>query len=87
MDVGGTCEISLKDDYGPWTEYEIVDSLEPNAVVGIRRKNDPLGTIFTWRDIVELENPCIAGNGADGTKGAMIYTEDKFIPNRQPNKV
>ena len=63
----------MKEDYGPWTEYEVVDSLDPNAVVGIRRKNDPLGKIFTSKDIAELENPVISGNGEEGSKGAMIY--------------
>jgi hypothetical protein len=73
VDVGGTCSVSLKEDYGPWTEYEIVDSLDPNAEVGIRRKNDPVGKVFTTKDIMELENPVINGNGEDGSKGAMIY--------------
>ena len=61
VDVGGTCEVSLKEDYGPWTEYDIVDSTEPGAVVGIRRKNDPLGKIYTGKDIAEFENPVISG--------------------------
>ena len=54
VDVGGTCKVSLKEDYGPWTEYEIVDNLDPNAIVGIRRKNDPLGKIYTAKDIAEF---------------------------------
>ena len=87
VDVGGTCTVSIKEDYGPWTDYEVIDSTEPNAVVGIRRKADPLGKIFTWKDIAELENPDIDGNGAEGSKGAMIISDDKYIPNQQPNKV
>ena len=63
----------MKDDYGPWNDYEVVDSLEPNAIVGIRRKNDPLGKVYTVLDIAELENPVISGNGEEGSKGAMIY--------------
>ena len=40
--------------------------------MGIRRKNDPDGKIFTPHDMAMLENPCIEGLGVDGTKGAMI---------------
>jgi len=43
-------------DNGPWKDYEVVDSTEPGAKVGIRRKNDPMGEIFTADDIMELEN-------------------------------
>jgi hypothetical protein len=82
VDVGGTCSVPLTEDYGPWTEYEVVDGTEPNAVVGIRRKNDPFRRIFTWKDIAELENPVIAGSGEQGSKGAMIWSDEKLIPNR-----
>jgi len=68
----------LKEDYGPWTEYDVVDSLEPDAIVGIRRKNDPLGKVFTAKDIAEFENPVISGNGEEGSKGAMIYDDDRY---------
>jgi len=51
------------DDAGPWQEYEVVDSIEPGAVVGIRRKNDPTGRVFTPTDYLRLENYLIDGEG------------------------
>jgi hypothetical protein len=29
------------DEFGPWKEYELVDSNQPGAVVGIKRRGDP----------------------------------------------
>ena len=45
--LGGTNTATFLDDYGPWMEYELVDSQEPGAVVGVRRIDDPLGDVFT----------------------------------------
>lgn len=85
--VGGTCKASFHDDYGPWTEYELVDSQTLGDIVGIRRKDDPTGKIFTYKDIAALENPVLQGMGVDGTKGAMIIHDDgTMTPNRNPNK-
>ena len=85
--LGGTCKATFNDDYGPWTEYEIVDSSTPGDVVGIRRTNDPYGKIYTSRDIAALENPVIPGLGVEGTKGAMIIHEDgSMTPNQEANK-
>ena len=75
------------DDFGPWKEYELVDSNEPGAVVGIRRKGDPENKIFTPTDCLALENPSIEGMGVEGTKGAMICRADgTIIPNLTANK-
>jgi hypothetical protein len=64
----------------------VVESLETNAVVGIRRKNDPLGKIFTAKDIAEFENP-VVGEGLDGTKGAVTFSgEGMRVPNVKANK-
>ena len=44
--LGGSNHADLIDEVGPWHEYEIVDSMDPKAKVGIRRKGDPSGKIF-----------------------------------------
>ena len=70
-------------DNGPWKDYEVVDSIEPGAKVGIRRINDPLGKIFTAEDIMELENYLIEGDnkGVWGTRGScQIDDTGKIIP-------
>jgi len=58
---------------GPWTDYEVVDSTEPGAEVGVRRKSDPEGKVYTFKDILELPNPVISKPGMLGSKGAIIY--------------
>ena len=70
--LGGKSERTLTDCFGPWEEYDLVDSADPDAVVGIKRKEDPVGKIFTPHDSALLENPLILGAGESGTKGAMI---------------
>lgn len=70
--MGGKNENELTENHGPWNEYELVDSSDPDAEVGIKRKDDPLGKIFTPHDMSLMENPCIDGMGISGTKGAMI---------------
>jgi hypothetical protein len=46
--------------------------MDPDAIVGVRRKDDPNGKIFGPKDWAMLENPVIDGLGAQGTKGAVI---------------
>jgi len=70
--LGGKSERPITDCFGPWEEYELIDSSDPDAVVGIKRKEDPIAKIFTPHDLALLENPLIAGLGVSGTKGAMI---------------
>ena len=50
--LGGTNDNDFLKDGGPWKYYEVVDSIEPGAKVGVRRINDPLGDIFTADDIM-----------------------------------
>ena len=46
--LGGKCKANLKENAGPWNDYEIVDSEEKGATVGIRLISDgPDGKIFT----------------------------------------
>ena len=70
--LGGKNNCGFQDDYGPWQEYEVVDSTEPGATVGIRRKDDPNGEVFTADDIMELQNPLIENGGVLGTNGACL---------------
>lgn len=87
VSLGGTNEATFLDDCGPWKEYELVDSQDPNAKVGVRLKSDPEGKIFGPRELAMLENPVIDGFGAQGTKGAVIIQNDgQIVPNFQANK-
>lgn len=52
--LGGTNRGPLGADAGPWQNYEVVDSQDPNGVVGVRRKDDPLAKIFTPTDQLAL---------------------------------
>jgi hypothetical protein len=70
--LGGTNAAKWTDDYGPWNDYEVVDSAEPGAIVGVRRKGDPDGKVFTPQDQMKLQNPLIKNEGVWGTKGAVI---------------
>ena len=71
--MGGKNKASALDDAGPWHQYELIDSNEPGAVVGVRRKDDPEGKIFTPQDLLTLPNPLLVnGAGIDGTYGALV---------------
>ena len=85
--LGGTLENELDDEIGPWSEFEVVDSQEEGAVVGVRRKNCPDKRIFTPDYVLQFENPSVRGIGISGTKGAVIKTQDgKYIPNNSRTK-
>lgn len=62
--LGGTNQAGFADDFGPWHEYELVDSQEPGAVVGIKRKGDITARVFTPTDFCALQNPVLDGDGA-----------------------
>ena len=84
--LGGKNEAPLTKNVGPWNEYELIDSTNPDAIVGIKRKDDPLGKIFTPHDMCLMENPCIDGMGISGTKGAMVTSQQhKAIPYMNAN--
>lgn len=52
--LGGTREVELDDDWGPWNDYEVVDGVKKNDVVGIRHKTT--GQLFTITDYELLPN-------------------------------
>lgn len=54
--MGGKNTSKLEDDVGPWNDFELVDGVNKNDVVGVRRKNDPNGKIFTVDDFERLPN-------------------------------
>ena len=41
--LGGNNTADFSTASGPWDEYDLVDSTEPGAEVGVRRKDDPSG--------------------------------------------
>lgn len=52
--LGGKREVELDDDYGPWNDYEVVDGVKKDDVVGIRHKTT--GKLFTMTDYELLPN-------------------------------
>lgn len=49
----------LVEDAGPWNDYEIVDGVNPDDVVGIRKIGEQDGKIFTVKDLAALPNHMI----------------------------
>ena len=52
--LGGTRDVELDDDWGPWNDYEVVDGTKRDDVVGIRHKET--GKLFTIQDYNRLPN-------------------------------
>jgi len=81
--LGGNNEDEFGADRGPWNKYDIVDSQEPGATVGIRLKSEPEGKIYTSKDIMALPNDLevVNGDGCGCSKGAMMTNEEgKIVP-------
>jgi hypothetical protein len=55
--LGGANTASLRDNVGPWNDYEIMDSAEPGATIGIKHKTT--GETFTPKDLMKLPNPLL----------------------------
>lgn len=53
--LGGSNKNRLQDTKGVWDEYELVDSAEPGATVGVRKIST--GELFTTNDLMQLPNP------------------------------
>jgi len=62
--LGGTCEKTLNDNWGPWNDYEVVDGVEPTDVVGIKHKET--GEMFTMADFEALPNYMIGEVAEEG---------------------
>ena len=45
--LGGKNTAQLSEDWGVWNEYDFFDGHTSGAEVGVRRKDDPEGKIFT----------------------------------------
>jgi hypothetical protein len=85
--LGGTNPAKFTEDVGPWKDYKLVDSTVPGETIGVRRRDDLSGKIFTHEDFLALENPMIKGLGVMGCKGALKQLEDgTYIPFKEPNK-
>ena len=79
--LGGNNEADFSNATGPWDDYDLIDSVEPGAEVGIRRKDDPNGKIFGPKDMLLLPNDNVLTDGVWETKGRCTYDEDgKIIP-------
>ena len=71
--MGGENDGTFAEERGPWLNYDLVEDVQdPGGIVGVRRKEDPDGPVFTPLDLMALENPLISGDGILGTKGAML---------------
>jgi len=57
--LGGKNDTPLMNDHGPWNDYEIVDGAKRGEIVGIRKKGDHNGFIFTPQDMEALPNPML----------------------------
>ena len=55
--LGGEKTSDLLADDGPWNNYDLVDGHEKGAVVGVRRKDQPDGPVFTPLTLERLPNP------------------------------
>jgi|OM-RGC.v1.034859116 hypothetical protein len=64
------------DDKGPWDEYDLIDSKTPGETVGVRRKNDENGKIFTRKDLLKLQNPVIDDKENMDSHGAVFQNSD-----------
>lgn len=55
--LGGKNTSKIEDDIGPWIDFELVDGVNKNDVVGVRRKSDgPDGKLFTVDDFERMPN-------------------------------
>lgn len=54
--LGGKCHADLSENVGPWNEFDVVDGSKKGQHVGIRRKGQLGGPIFTPQDLERLPN-------------------------------
>lgn len=55
--LGGKNTSKIEDDIGPWIDFELVDGVNKNDIVGVRRKSDgPDGKLFTVDDYERMPN-------------------------------
>lgn len=55
--LGGTNKSVLRDNTGPWQDFEVVEGDNKGDIVGVRRKADgPDGQVFTPFDLEKLPN-------------------------------
>jgi len=52
--LGGTCKAPLEEDHGPWNDFEIVDSTEPGAQVGVKQTST--GQFYSLDDVLTYPN-------------------------------
>ena len=54
--LGGKNKAKLEDNIGPWLDYDVVDGVGKDDIVGVRLKSDPDGKVFTPQDFEKLPN-------------------------------
>ena len=69
--LGGKNKSKLQQDFGLWNDYDFFDGYTRGAVVGVRRKDDPNGPIFTPAMLEALPNPKISDE-ANAKKAAEL---------------
>ena len=72
--LGGDLQVELINDVGPWQEYDLIDGAKRGDVVGVRRKDNPDGPVFTPQDLERLPNPKLSpeANEAQQAKWASM---------------
>ena len=68
--LGGKNTAKLEDNVGVWNDYDFFDGHTAGAVVGVRRKDDPNGQIFTPAMLEALPNPRISDEANAARLGA-----------------
>lgn len=66
--LGGKNTAKLIDNSGPWNDYEIVDGAEKTDVVGVRKKGDPEGKVFSVQDFDALPNALVDASKEEESK-------------------
>ena len=77
--LGGNNQADFSNASGPWDEYDLIDSTDPGAEVGVRRKDDPDGKIFGPKDMLMLPNDNVTGLGIWETKGRVCYDDEGIL--------
>ena len=73
--LGGNNDTPLMNDHGPWNDYEVVDGSRKGEIVGIRKKGDPNGPIFTPQDMEALPNPML-----EDPQNSVRYYKKHIMP-------
>jgi hypothetical protein len=87
--LGGKNTAKLEDDNGPWNDYEMVDGVNKNDVVGVRRKSDgPNGKLFTVDDFERQPNYLLPEDAKENQIVSLLeYRKIGAIDGKEEEKV